>query len=540
MMKIPLFLSLILLWRLYHVRKPQNLHGDTEHVAVKEAVSKNKDNPRVDDKVLPVHFVDQAAIVRSSIINYTFRYNEVLDAAKLHKGLLQLVEMPGWEKLGGRLRVTSKGKLEIHVPRSFSRSRPAVRFSHVDCGNAKIDSHPLASQLPRPTGSTPSVQEGCRAFRSFASPAHLPNNIKHYWENDEPLLCLHVTSFADATLLGFTFPHSLADAMGTSELLKAWANLVSGKVHLVKPLQGTQHDVLDGVGTALDKEASLGEFVLERQQTGAISLISFMARYMWDVMTCRSIETRHIYLPASYIKTLRQGFELELKKVNDDVVPFVSDGDLITAWGSRMVIRSSSWRNCSAAICNVFDLRRRLKATFTPGQTYLQNLILPATVVLSKDEASTATTGQIALRMRQAIVEQTSDAQARRLMRLARQWFTKMGMMPLFARWDSRIMAFTNWTNARFLDAADLGPTALVDTGNSKSDMHARNAEADGPGPGRPVMYWGTTLSVTDNPRDTFVIYGKDKGGNHWLHAYLRRETWDLIQAEFQRSAANT
>lgn len=431
------------------------------------------------------------------------------------------------------------GKLDIHVPRFFTEARPAVRFSHVDCSRTTIESHPLASRLPRPTGSTPSVQEGCHAFRSFALPAGLPNDIKHYWNTDQPLLCLHVTSFADATLVGFTFPHSLSDAMGTSELFKAWANVVAGKSCLVKPLQGTWDDVLDHVGTPVDAEASNGEFVLERQQTKGSALVSFIARYLWDVMTRRTIQTRHIYLPAEYMAHLRQGVEAELKKHNGGKTPFVSDGDLITAWGSRMVMSSGPWRNRSAVICNVFDIRGRLGGAFAPGDPYLQNLILPATTVMSKEEAAAATTAQIALLLRRAITEQTSDAQARRLMRLAREWFTSMGMMPLFARSDSRVIACTNWTKAKFLDAADLGPVAVIGIGNREASHGMEKTTIDGARLGRPVMYWGTTLGVTDKPRDTFVIYGKDTGGNYWVHAYLRPETWNLIVKEFRHFTAS-
>ncbi|GKT60936.1 lysR family regulatory protein [Colletotrichum tofieldiae] len=531
MATIPFFFSLVLfLWH-YFAYKLQKKQGGQGYIATEDAASK-PDSPQGDDEVLPVHFIDQAAIVRTSIINYTFRYNDVLDASKLHRGLLHLLQIPGWNKLGGRLRATSGGKLEIHVPKTFSRSRPAVKFSHVDLSDTRIEIHHLASQLPVSTGSLPSVQEGCHAFRTFALPADLPNNIDHYWKNDQPLLCLHVTSFANATLVGFTFPHSLSDAMGTSELLKAWSNVVAGKSCLVKPLHGTHVDVLGDVGTAFDKKASGGEFVLERQQTRAFSLLSFIVRYVWDVTTRRSIRTRHIYLPAKYMRHLRHSVEEELRRKNRGVAPFVSDGDLITAWGSRMVISSSPWRNCSAVICNVFDLRGRLKNTFTPGGTYLQNLILPATTVLSRDETANATTAQIAWGLRKAILEQTEDVQARRLMRLARQWFASMGMMPLFAGWDSRVIACTNWTKAKFLDAADFGPTALVSLGNHKPNGPTRKAVAEGARPGRPVMYWGTTLSVTDSPRDTFVIYGKDAAGNYWIHAYLREETWDLIQKE--------
>lgn len=404
-----------------------------------------------------------------------------------------------------------------------------MRFSHVDFSDTTIDSHPLGAQLPRATGATPSVQEGCHAFRSFAAPADLPNDIKHYWTTDQPLLSLHVTSFADATLVGLTFPHSLSDAMGTAELVRAWSSVVAGKSCNVKPLQGTWEDALDGVGTRKD-EAALGKFVLEDQQTRRMALAAFIGRFVWDVTTRRSIKQRHIYLPAKFMRHLRR--EVEAEKRLGRRRPgggaagpaFVSDGDLILAWGARMVMSSRSWRGCSAVICNVFDLRGRLEGVFSPAGAYLQNLILPATTVLSREDAAAATTGEVAVRLRQSIADQTSDMQARRLMRVAREWFASMGTMPLFAGWDSRVIACTNWAKARLLDAADVGPAAVAGPA-------ARTAET----PGRPVMYWGTTMSTTDNPRDCFVIYGKDSLGNYWVHGYLRQETWDLVQQDLHR-----
>lgn len=57
------------------------------------------------DDVFPVHFIDQAGLIRASIISYTFRYNDVLDPEKLHDSLVRLLEIEDWKKLGGRLRL---------------------------------------------------------------------------------------------------------------------------------------------------------------------------------------------------------------------------------------------------------------------------------------------------------------------------------------------------------------------------------------------------------------------------------------------------
>ncbi|KAI1305536.1 hypothetical protein F5Y03DRAFT_406398 [Xylaria venustula] len=477
---------------------------------------KHGNAPTKPDEIYPVHFIDQASIIRSSLISYTFRYDQGLDAVKLCDSLMILLESKEWRKLGGRLRTNKDGKLEIHVPIHFSPNRPPLRFSHVELG-VRMDAHSLASRLPKKTGKRPSLHEGCRAFREFSIPATLPNNIEHYLSTDEPLICLHITTFTDGTLVSLTFPHSLSDAMGTSALVKAWARVLQSEGHgslEIHPV-GAKHDIIAPFGTPDDKIARDTEFSLERQQTKYLSLLLFAARVAWDNLTRRNIETRHIYLPSNFISHLR------MQASQDRTTEFISDGDLIAAWGSRMVLSSAPSRG-SAVIYNIFDIRGRLNLHKSPTAVFLQNLILPSTTILTVDEAASLSVSQLAHRVRKAIVEQTSVAQVRSLIRITRSWFTRLSGMPLFARWDTkRVIAITNWTKARLLEQADFAPA--VDTAQTVDDEKSL----------KPIGFWGTTLSVSDNPRDTFVVYGKDHDGNYWVHGYLRTETWHLIQEEF-------
>jgi hypothetical protein len=106
-------------------------------------------------------------------------------------------------------------------------------------------------------------------------------------------------------------------------------------------------------------------------------------------------------------------------------------------------------------------------------------------------------------------------------MRLMKASIASTGLMPLFGTSASRVIAVTNWSKARFLEAANFAPAVRP------GDRPVQ--------PGACVSYWGTTMGTSDNPRDTFVIYGKDAEGNYWVHGYLRQETWDLIQEEFEQ-----
>lgn len=351
-------------------------------------------------------------------------------------------------------------------------------------------------------------------------------SIQHHLYTDQPLLTLHITSFANATLVAITLPHSLTDATGASDLLRAWASIVSGNPSLVKPLQGTYEDVLQDIGTPDDlKDSKDDEFVLEKQQLRGVALVVFIVRYLWDIMFRRTIETEHIYLPAEFLRALRKDAEAELSTCGSSNIPFVSDNDLILAWGTRMILSSSSaWDRCSAVICNAFEMRGRLdrlgfysSTTVTQAASpYVQNLVLVATTVLPSDKAATAAIAHIAQLIRKAIIEQTTDVQCRQLMRLTRAWLASLGTLPLFAKWDSRVIACSSWTRARFLNAADFSWVGGGREGAAGSI--------------KPVMYWETTQG--DKTRDCFVVYGKDAVGNYWVYGYLRPDAWKHIEKE--------
>lgn len=61
--------------------------------------------PRVEtDDVYPVHMLDDTKTLRGIVVTWTLRFNDVLDADKLHESLSKLLEIGHWAKLGGRLR----------------------------------------------------------------------------------------------------------------------------------------------------------------------------------------------------------------------------------------------------------------------------------------------------------------------------------------------------------------------------------------------------------------------------------------------------
>lgn len=89
---------------------------DPPHLLGSYASNQNADETDLRNEmyeVFPIHFIDQAAIVRDSIISYTFRYSHVLEAQKLRDSLAILLASSGWRKLGGRLRRNVSEKLDL-------------------------------------------------------------------------------------------------------------------------------------------------------------------------------------------------------------------------------------------------------------------------------------------------------------------------------------------------------------------------------------------------------------------------------------------
>ena len=57
------------------------------------------------DNVYPLHMMDDNKTLREIAVTWTLRFNDVLDADKLHDSLSRLLEIGDWRKVGGRLRL---------------------------------------------------------------------------------------------------------------------------------------------------------------------------------------------------------------------------------------------------------------------------------------------------------------------------------------------------------------------------------------------------------------------------------------------------
>lgn len=255
-------------------------------------------------------------------------------------------------------------------------------------------------------------------------------------------------------------------------------------------------------------------------------MIPFVLRVAREVLVRKS-QSRTMVFPAEYLSLLRREVEEQLGlDPKTKKPPFISDSDIITAWCSSIITRSCSDGRPATIAC-LFNLRGRLSDTLSAEGLYLQNLLSSVNTVLSPAETSSSTLGQIALRVRESVAEQTTDTQSRSIVRLWRAW-ASIGVPPPFGSSNTMIIGSTNWTKFRFREAANFSP-AVIHSGAGD--------EKSGVPPGSCVSCFGTLLGDHYTKRNMFIIYGKDVGGGYSVHGFLREKTWDLIREEFSRYA---
>lgn len=482
--------------------------------------------PRVStDEVLPVHFFDDSATNRTLIISWTLRFNEVLDADKLNNSLQKLLSIGGWRRLGGRLRETKDGKLEIHIPQEFTPERPAVGYSHETFG-ISIDEHPLASRLPQ-ASDRPYVHDFGDEFMNLAVRQDTPRVFEDYTCTDNPQLALHVISFMDATLVSLAWPHITTDAMGLHALVTNWCKVLAGREGEVTPLGGLQNDPLETVGTGSVPEQE-ERWMYKDQAIAGISMLIWVLRFVWEIIWVRKQEPRIIFLPAASVKGLRERAinELAAEAKNADEKPFLSEGDVLTAWATRMAcLHLSPSSKQGVSVMNVFEVRSRLPSIFKAGAVYIGNFVFPSWTLFTAGELLTQPLGKLALKLRTNLAAQITEGQVRGMLRTMRETMASAGRPALVLQPRSIMMTFSSWTKAKFFDVVDFSP-AIIKGGKPGLVV---------PKPGHPVYYHSAPVTPPPTMRNVYNISGKDAAGNYWITGVLLPQIWPKIEEELKR-----
>ncbi|KAI1498319.1 hypothetical protein F5X99DRAFT_335160 [Biscogniauxia marginata] len=466
------------------------------------------------DTVVPLHFFDDTPLWRAFILYSLFVFDVVLDPVKLRDSLEALAKRDGWRKLGARMRRTNTGGgLEYHIPTEFTDERTALTYSHINYSTSATE-HPISSRLPRPSTRPASVGDP-DAFRELFLPPGGPVKLDDYLNRDVPQIGLHIVSFTDKTLVTIYWPHTLMDAMGQRALLDAWMLMVEGR----------DEDVVvpHGADAGPDPLADLGKNATESHKLTPKRMSTFgLAQYglgnVFDFL--RSQENRMVCVPAAFLIRLREMALAELAAEGHEK-PFLSEGDVLCAWWTRLSIAHLP-RNSQRTIMlnNAYSMRNTLAADLLPGKgsAYISNAISFINVLLPARDIFEKPLGRIALEIRKAITDLGTRAQVEAFTGM---WRESVGKLPpFFGDRNMHMLTYSNWSKARLYD---------VDFSKAIATPHQTTSKS-----GRPTYVQNNQFGLI--LPNGFPIIGKDNEGNYWLSGYLNQGQWAKIEKELEKA----
>ncbi|CAH0041721.1 unnamed protein product [Clonostachys rhizophaga] len=472
------------------------------------------------DIVYPTHFMDNKAIFDGMLLASAWQFNDVLDADKLHGSFCRLLEIGDWRKLGGRFRrPPGQRSWELHVPAEFTPERPAVVYTH-EVFDVKVQEHPLARQIPRPSTGGPKFHPSPVPLRPLMVRPGAAETMEEFLSRDDPALALHIASFQDGTIVSLTWPHCLMDMMGLKSLVEAWSLVLAGREAELPVLAGAREDILYE-STNLDlakKETS----VIEQDRLDGFRIIFFALCLLWDIIWNR-IEARILYLPKKTVENLRsEGLrDIIADSKPDAETPWISESDaLLATWAKALAQSQPSPRPIIAM--NPFDMRGRAPGFSNSGQeVYIQNVVTESFTTLPTSLLSSSI-GQIALSCRRSLQEQIAPAQILALLRSLRQlWDSGKDVQILSGPANATLLVTTNWARGNLFHIADFGP-AVVKQGEGES-------ERTNP-VGMSRFFVTIPLKLSPTARNSMTQLGKDHDGNTWVMGLFNLRTWKAIE----------
>jgi hypothetical protein len=391
--------------------------------------------------------------------------------------------------------------LDLHVPAQFSDARPAFVYRTAEW-EGNINDHPVAVKIPRATDS-PSIH----AFRDDLAPlisdTNVPRTLDDWIYSDDPQLFFEQINFHDATVIMTMFPHHLMDATGYGIFLKAWSAVLRGNMDMVPPLCSFSSD-LDPFNVLAGNTPPERSIWHKHIMSGLDALI-FGIRFIWDNLWKK--EDRLVCVPGWFIDRMRECAIEQLR--TSQKTPFVSEGDILAAWFSRLVTRAvNPSQNRPFMLMNAFDIRPivlDLHYASVMNSILLSYVRLPMSEVLSQPVSFTASGIRAAL-----VRDRTAEEIQARV-----TWSHEVGRCPPIGSSNMFVCGITNWNKASCF-GLDLSPAVSKKRPSSASHC-------------TPSAF----LSYTRVPRyfcDFCVVLGKDSGRNWWMQWNLSKSTWTKVE----------
>ncbi|KGO47186.1 Transferase [Penicillium expansum] len=471
------------------------------------------------DDIIPLRFWDTAKSMRGTVLDVSLKFDDVLDTAKLREALDNLFNSHGWNQLGARIRMNN-GRLEYHIPATFDASRPAYHFTISD-HEMSINDHELGKALPK-AGNKGHIFGTPDEFSSDLRSPDSPTKLDDWLYTDRPQLSIHAVKFNDATILTVTWIHTLADVMGIKTFLTAWSATLRRDEKAVPKLREFRSDPLSELAQRTPAES----YIYYNRVFGRKDFLWFIGLNILERIRHRQEERRMICLPASSFKHLYSIATTEVQDItsaDQKSTSFVSESDVLLAWWVRTLKGALGFRESQQIMVNnALNLRTSAdEIVDSENEVYMGNALCMCPTFLQGSQLADESLGQIALRIRQSLVQQRSTEQAEAMAALQMQTMEKTGYLALVGDPRMVLLSCSNWHKARLYDV-DFSPAILPSTSPEERQITI---------PGKPSYVNGVQHSPISF-RNVLSVVGKDSAGNWWLTGVLRTSAW--VQVEEQ------
>lgn len=412
------------------------------------------------------------------------------------------------------------GSLEHHVPLEYTEKRPGFIWSS-ETFDTTIDAHPLASRLPKAV-SKPTLFPGCHIFHDLATRHDHPTKITDWTQTDHPPLSVHLVSFQDATLFTLSWSHVLLDAVGRQGLLTAWIAVLDGREHDVPHVIPLSEDPSGEIAKGAKPEDSM----LYKACLTGIWFAMFVINMIVNVLLHSKTDERMICLPGPWVEDLRQRAMQETRsEASSALVPFLSHGDVLHAWLSKLTVSSQKIRRSRPVnLMNIYNIRGLFEDALPAKSVYIGNASFPTQTIMTAEELSKISMGEAALRLRNDLTQQRTVAEVKALVAFQKETVPKTGRSPLGGPWNQCMVSLSNWHKARFFDF-DFS-AAVIRPGKRLEDRAQKL--------GQPSLIFPTGHTNGLSLRNSGPLIGRDAAGNWWLQWNMRAGAWPDFEAQFE------
>ncbi|KAJ5143476.1 uncharacterized protein N7515_002263 [Penicillium bovifimosum] len=472
------------------------------------------------DRIIPLRYWDDLDYLRALCHDFTFRFDDVLDASKLEAALGRLMMIGDWGQMGARLRLNEHGKLEYHIPARYDEKRPVFIFTTTRFG-MNIDDHPLGSQLPKAGQDQSFLSPSSDYFAPIVRHPDSPRELADWIYTDRPQLHIHVTLFQDATLLTISYIHTFADAISRTNFFKAWIAVLRGHEEEVPAFVPYDHDPLCMLGTSAPAQS----YTNIRQLLGGLSLALFGLRYLFELLWFRKLEEHPIRLPGRCVDRMRETVlqELATRAPQGTPKPFVSEGDVVVAWWVRTMIKAlKPAPDRTIMVMNVFNVWNLFPEWFPNGTTGVigNSFFYSYTLLIASKILQDSSLQYVASTNRRALVEHRTKRQVQAMTAIQRTNF--MRAAPVVGDPGLLFLAATNQHKARYFETD--WSAAVVRAGVPVSQRPH--------GLGRPSYVNDIEYCRGYPTRNIVRIIGKDAAGDWHLLFKTRAGAWRVIHRE--------